>query len=158
MTECQQLDELVTPYVDGEISAADRERIDRHLRVCGPCRGRVRVERSVHALIHDHRAALLAEAPPALRARCASVARSSGSPFGGVWRARFGPLALAASLVVVVSGAFLYELTARSTRVMAAELTADHLKCFRVMNNVVRTDRDPEAVRSSIESRFDWPV
>jgi len=158
MTECQRLDDLVTPYVDGEISAAERDRIDRHLSVCGPCRGRVRAEQSAHTLIHDRRTALLSEAPPALRARCASAARSGGPALGGVWSARLVPLALAASLVLIVAGAFVFELTARSTRVMAAELTADHMKCFRVMNNVVRTDHDPEAVRSSIESRFEWPV
>jgi anti-sigma factor RsiW len=158
MTDCQHLDDLVTPYVDGEISATDRERIERHLRVCAPCRGRVHAERSVHTLIQDRRAALLSEAPPALRARCASAARPGGTTAGAAWGARLVPLALAASLVLVVAGAFVYELTARSTKVMAAELTADHMKCFRVMNNVVRTDHDPEAVRSAIESRFDWQV
>ena len=51
---------------------------------------------------------------------------------------RLAPLALAALLVLIVGGAFLYRMTQISTRVMAAELTADHLKCA-VMNSVAGT-------------------
>jgi hypothetical protein len=45
-------------------------------------------------------------------------------------RARLAPLAAAASLVLIVGGAFLYQATAYSRRIMAAELAADHVKCF----------------------------
>jgi anti-sigma factor RsiW len=34
---CQELVELVTGYLDGALSAAERERFDRHLRDCDPC-------------------------------------------------------------------------------------------------------------------------
>ena len=89
-----------------------------------------------------------------LRTRCASLAggaaRASGQAVSGrafgawrardaargehgarrTWRSRLVPLALAATLVLIVGGAFVYQLTAASTNVMAAELTADHMKCF----------------------------
>ena len=42
MTDCQHVDVLATPYVDGEIGQADRELVDRHLRACGPCRSRIK--------------------------------------------------------------------------------------------------------------------
>ena len=160
MTECQHVDVLATPYVDGEISQADRELVERHVRACGPCRGRVQAEQVIHALMRDQRLALSSEAPAALRARCAAAARSYASPFGAaaIWRARVMPLALAASLVLIVAGAFLYEVTAHSTRVMAAELTADHLKCFRVLNNLLGTRHDAPTVESSMASGFDWQM
>ena len=160
MTECQHVDVLATPYVDGEISQADRELVDRHMRACGGCRGRVRAEQAIRALMRDRRPALSSEVPAALRARCAATARLSASPSGAVaiWRAHLMPLALAASLVLIVAGSFVYELTAHSTQVMAAELTADHLKCFRVLNNVFGTRHDAPAVESSMASRFDWPM
>jgi hypothetical protein len=60
--------------------------------------------------------------------------------------------------VIVVAGAFVYEATARSTQLLAAELTADHLKCFRVINNVLGTHQDPQAVESSMASGFDWQM
>jgi anti-sigma factor RsiW len=34
---CQELVELVTAYLDGSLSADDRERLDAHLKLCDPC-------------------------------------------------------------------------------------------------------------------------
>jgi len=65
------------------------------------------------------------------------------------------PLAAAASLVVIVGGAFLYQATLRSSRVMAAELAADHMKCF-AMNAVLGTHQSAETVQSSMASGFAW--
>ena len=129
---CRQLDPIVTPYVDGELPPADRARVDDHVRVCGACRSRVAVERGVRELIQTRKTALLEErASAALRERCARVVTNdrrpaTAEPRWPIWRARLAPLALAASLILLVGGAFVYQLTARSSRVMAAELTADH--------------------------------
>jgi anti-sigma factor RsiW len=68
---------------------------------------------------------------------------------------RFAPLALAASLVLIVGAAFLYQLTASSSRVMAAELAADHLKCF-AMNDVLHPHQTAATVESSMLSGFGW--
>ena len=68
---------------------------------------------------------------------------------------RLAPFALAATLVLIVGGAFLYRMTQISTRVMAAELTADHLKCA-VMNSVAGTAQSAAVVESSMSSRFGW--
>jgi anti-sigma factor RsiW len=73
------------------------------------------------------------------------------------WRARIAPLSMAAALVLIVGAAFLYQLTASSSRVMAAELTADHMKCF-ALNNVLGTHATAEIVESSMASTFDWPM
>lgn len=70
---------------------------------------------------------------------------------------RLEPLVLAATLILIVGGAFIYRLTDSSPRVMAAELTADHLKCF-AMNAVLRTHHSPAAVQREMASRFDWDV
>ena len=161
MPDCHQIDPLVTPFVDGDITPADRSLVDRHLQACGACRGRVNAEQAVHALLRARRSALGESAvPPGLRARLASLAEAKASalPAGRSWRARVMPLALAASLVLVVAGAFVYEATERSTQLLAAELTADHLKCFRVINKVLGTHEEPQAVESSMASGFDWQM
>ena len=161
MTDCQQIDPLVTPYIDGDISPADRDRVDRHLRACPGCHGRVSAEQAMRALVCARRATLAGGGvPPALRARCASL-RQAGAHLSGAtlsWRARLMPIALAASLVLVVGGAFVYEATERSTKLMAAELTADHLKCFRAINTVLGTHQDPQTVESSMASAFGWQM
>jgi anti-sigma factor RsiW len=161
---CRQLDPIVTPYVDGELPPVDRARVDEHVRVCPPCRARVAAEVTVRELIQARKAALRSEgASPALRERCAgAVARArGGAPAAPIaprsWHDRLAPLALAATLVLIVGGAFVYQLTDRSARVMAAELTADHLKCFAV-NDVLGTHDEPTTVQASMSSHFGWTL
>jgi len=172
MPDCKTIDPLVTPYVDGELAETDRRNVDEHVHRCPPCHSRVAAERAVRALIRDHRPALESRsAPPALRARCAGAARSTGARLTAfakapavrrsvflnlaAWRARAVPFALAASLVVMVGGAFLYQLTDSSARVLAAELTADHMKCF-AMNAMLGTHEQPSTVESTMVSGFGW--
>jgi anti-sigma factor RsiW len=73
------------------------------------------------------------------------------------WRARVTPYAFAASLVVVVGGAFVYQATAQSAKFLAAQLTADHLRCF-AMNSALGTHQSSAAVESSMLSGFGWSM
>jgi anti-sigma factor RsiW len=158
MPNCQTIDPLVTPYVDGQLPDADRDIVERHLRTCPPCDSRVAAERAVHELIRARRDEL--ESPCAsrvLHSKCAAIADSTRTPTSASagWRARLAPLAVAASLVLIVGAAFLYQLTASSSRVMAAELAADHLKCF-AMNDVLHTHQEAATVESAMLSGFGW--
>jgi anti-sigma factor RsiW len=193
MSNCTQIDPLVTPYIDGELPAADRDLVAAHVRVCAPCHSRVVSEQAVRALIHERKSAFTAvNAPAPLRERCSELARSKprapgasaidgarrepAGPRGAdgvtgfgatpaddvrrfsgatVWRTRLAPVALAASLVLVVGGAFVYQITDKSARVMAAELTADHMKCL-ALNRVLDTHEAAATVESSMLSSFGW--
>jgi anti-sigma factor RsiW len=170
MRNCHSLDPLVTPFVDGELADADRRDVEDHLRVCAPCHSRVAAERAVHDLVRERRSALSRSCAPAtLHGRCAEIARRRGGTdearssaaapsrafASAAWQTRVAPYALAASLVLVVGGAFVYQATDRSARVMAAELTADHLKCL-ALNGVLGTHQGASAVESSMMSGFDW--
>jgi anti-sigma factor RsiW len=102
-----------------------------------------------------------------LRAACARLAGAASGPGrpdlarlalgpGRLATARrLEPLAIAAALVMLVGGAFVYRLTDSSPRVLAAELAADHVKCF-VMNRVFGTHHSPADVESEMAARFDW--
>jgi anti-sigma factor RsiW len=171
MTSCQSIDSLITPFIDGELAEADRSVVEDHLRRCAPCHSREAVERAMRTLVHARKTAFAAPpAPDALRARCAEIARTHSNtrinPRAPVadgarrfsratWRARLAPFALAASLVLVVGGAFLYQATDKSARLLAAELAADHVKCF-AMNRALGTHQEVAAVESSLASSFGW--
>jgi len=173
---CKSVDSFVTPYVDGELDAANRGELDAHLRVCPPCHSRVAAERNVRELIQTRKSVLQKEcASAALRATCAGIAGTAGlkarttqdtsdvvqafrpARATTTWRARLTPYALAASLVVIVGGAFLYELTDRSVHVLAAELTADHVKCFG-LNRLLGTHETASVVEGSMGASFAWPL
>src|SRR4051794_29784318 len=69
---------------------------------------------------------------------------------------RLVPYALAASLVTIVGGAFLYQATAMSPKLMAAQLVADHERCFSGVGGDTRVLAS--AVEQSLASTFDWRV
>ena len=164
---CDRIDPLVTPFIDGELPDADRRVVEAHLRGCPPCHSRIEAERAVHELIRARGPALSTlEAPDTLHATCWELARSAPRSVGAAphamarpagWAQRLTPYALAASLVLVVGGAFVYQATAMSARVLAAELTADHLKCF-ALNRVLGMQQAPAAVESAMATGIDWQM
>lgn len=176
MRNCETIDPLVTPYIDHQLGEADRRALDEHLRACPPCHARVAAERAVRALLQARKRELSACcASDALRGACSGLAHATSRPDGDrapapappvaprsggaarAWRSRLAPLAAAASLVLIVGAAFLYQLTASSARVMAAELAADHMKCF-ALNGVLHTHDAAPAVEGAMLSSFDWPM
>src|SRR5512147_3264164 len=119
---CASIDSLVTPFIDGALSPADRQLVEHHLSRCGACRSRVAAEQSVHELMQERKSTLChSHAPALLRSRCAAAARFStagtkpsanaAAPggFGRSVASWLAPLGAAASLVVIVGGAFLYQ-------------------------------------------------
>jgi anti-sigma factor RsiW len=161
MPDCASIDPLITPYIDGDIGAPERLLVDEHVRACAPCHSRVTAERAVHDLVRTRRAELACErASAALRDRCARLRRqSAGSSAGGgpaaAWRAKLAPLAIAASVMAVAGAGSVYLLTERSSKLLAAELTADHVKCFG-MNSILRAETDPSAAERTMVSTFGW--
>ena len=178
MSSCKTIEPLVTPYVDGELGEDDRRTIDEHLRACPPCHSRVDAERAVHDLLQARQPLLKTErAPESLRTACAQLAARHAAdgirpdaaaarvgpaitqpPAGAsLWVTRMTPYALAASLVLVVGGAFVYQATDQSARVLAAQLTADHVKCF-ALNSALGTNQSASVVEGAMLSGFDWNV
>src|SRR5512133_294300 len=105
MSDCQKLEPLLTPYVDGEAQPRERSAVDAHLSACAPCASRVAAERAVRTLLQARRATLAGDrASATLRAACTAAAARAArrtTPAGRLstgWRHRVMPLALAASL------------------------------------------------------------
>src|SRR3954447_10469470 len=203
MHNCDSLDPLVTPFVDGALPDADRRAVEDHLRMCPPCHSRVTAERAVHELLQARRPTLCrTTAPDALHLRCGDAVYANAKAVdakaqkraataelqnfrdlenqnqnqnlrtphlaprtpnperrtpNALLSRRLGPVALAASLVVVVGGAFVYQATDKSARVMAAELVADHAKCF-AMNSALGTHQAAAFVEQAMASSFNWQM
>jgi anti-sigma factor RsiW len=179
MSDCRSIDSLVTPYIDGELADADRRDLENHLGKCPPCYSRVAAERAIRETLCARRRELVANAaPPALRAACQRLcghqslvaghqspvvsrqspvaSRESNESTRAAWKTHLVPIALAASLVIVVGAAVVYQLTEMSATVLAAELTADHVKCF-TLNAALGTRRTPTAVEAAMLG-FGWKV
>lgn len=147
---CRELDEHLTPYVDGEETPGLRRSVETHLAACPPCLEHAESESAARALVREHRADLRAGAPPALRARCAALSAASrpSQPLKLSSLRRWVPLSLAATLVLAVAGVFVFGLNDR-VEALAASLAIDHVKCFKV------SGREPAHTEASAAER-DW--
>src|SRR3954454_25375255 len=78
MHNCDSLDPLVTPFVDGALPDADRRAVEDHLRMCPPCHSRVTADRAVPELLQARRPTLCrTTAPDALHLRCADAVHAN---------------------------------------------------------------------------------
>jgi anti-sigma factor RsiW len=164
---CRDLDERLTPYVDGEDDPPSHREVEQHLGACPPCQGAARDEASARELVRAHKATLTARAPETLRARCAAGVQlpASGSrlPASAFPSSRlpssffrkWAPLSVAATLVLAIAGVFVFGLNDR-VQALAASLAIDHVKCFKV--NGTASEADPHASEAAWQQDQGWPV
>lgn len=67
---CEKCEELLQPYLDRELSSAERSEAETHLDDCGYCRKRYRFEANLRMYV---RSACCEDMPPELKARLASL-------------------------------------------------------------------------------------
>jgi anti-sigma factor (TIGR02949 family) len=129
---CREVDEHLTPFIDGEETPGVQRSVATHLAACPPCLEHAEAETAARKLIREHRQDLRVGAPPELRARCAalqSLAAARQSTVSSL--RRWIPLSVAATLVLAVAGVFIFGLNDR-VEALAASLAVDHVKCFKV--------------------------
>ena len=129
MADCRDIESKLAEYVDGEQSGPERAGVETHLEKCPPCRTRAASERAVHDLVGARREALRGNAPEALRRRCAAQ-RTVARPPVALPRRPWVPLSVAATIVLAAS-VFLLFGWGSAVETYAAQLSADHLKCFQ---------------------------
>jgi anti-sigma factor RsiW len=121
---------MFAPYVDGAAEPDQRAAVDAHLTRCPPCRDRVSMERAAHEVVCARRETLRGHASHELKHRCAARRGAAAPPAKrGFIRTTLVPLSLAASVLLVAT--VLFAFFGRSVEVLAAQLAADHIKCFQ---------------------------
>lgn len=134
------IEHLVAPYVDGGMEAGERDRMSRHLEDCPPCREAATEEAAAWNLLRSRAEALHPKAPLDLRSRCMVAAQKHSLR---KWRLAWVPLAAAASLVLVAYA------TRGTTRLLAAQLALDHVKCFTFLEDTGQAV-DPSALSRAL--------
>jgi len=160
MSDCRRTDERLAPYTDGSLPAAERADVERHLDACPPCHRVAATEQGGRTLLRERAGQLKGEPlPPGLRSRCEAMARRHAdrgrTP---AWRAGLIPAVVAALLIVIGGGAVLSVATHRSDTVLAAQLTADHMKCFRTFAHPGAQAVDSHEVEENLEHQYGWDV
>jgi anti-sigma factor RsiW len=142
MKDCRETSERLTPYVDDALPPEERTDIERHLNACPPCRQSAVEEQGGRTVVRECASRLpQPPLPPGLRSRCEALARDhSRVSTIASWRARLVPLTLLATIVIVAGIALFSLVTRRSDAVLAAQLTADHITCFKMFGSSQEVD------------------
>jgi len=129
MVTCRDVDTLMTPYVDGEAGGQERAAVEAHLGECPVCHDRARAEGAAKRVLRERAASIVGQAPLGLRTRIAVTAARPRE--ARRWRlSRLVTAPIAAAVVLALAAVALYGLAGRSSVLLAAQLTLDHLKCF----------------------------
>ena len=153
MTTCRDIEPQLARYVDADPDA-DIHLVESHLRLCPSCRARVREEKAAHDLVCARRTTLRASAPPALRRRCAAHCQARRGSL--LTRRPWMPLSLAATLAIAL-GMFLVFGWGSSVETYAAQLAADHLKCFQFPPSAEPAE-DVSLVAQTWHKTAGWPL
>jgi anti-sigma factor RsiW len=141
MSECRRTVERLASYADSLLPSAERADVERHLAACPPCRTAASAEEGARAVLREKAPSLRTEPlPPGLRSRCEALAREHSRPatgpvsrnalpaFLGPWR--LVPVSMTAVLTLFLATVVFSLATRQSDTLLAAQLTADHSKCF----------------------------
>ena len=71
---CEKCEEVLQPFLDRELTDAEREEAESHLEGCSYCRKRYRFEVELRRYV---RQVVVEPMPPELKARLASLARQT---------------------------------------------------------------------------------
>ena len=153
---CRRICDLLTQYADGTLPEAQRGEVQRHLDACPPCRVMAGKESGARQLLRTCAERLRAEPlPPGLRTRCQALA--AGQTTTPSWVRPSMRFAIAALLIIFL-GALLSIVTRQSDALLAAQLTADHIKCFGLFRPAEGKTIDAEQAQRILSDRFGLDV
>ena len=157
MDDCRRTADRLTPYVDEALPQGERTDVERHLNRCPPCRQSAENEQGGRTVVRECAERLRhSPLPPGLRSRCEELARHHCAPRRSLLGGRLLPAFLLGSIVVATGLAVVSVVTPQSGTVLAAQLTADHLKCFRMVG--AGTEADARQVEQDLEAKYGWDM
>jgi anti-sigma factor RsiW len=163
MSDCRRTAERLTVYVDDALPAHERVEVERHLAACPTCRAAAAGERGGRSVLRECSARLrTAPLPPGFRTRCEALARECSAPRGGLF-ARLGRMALVPATFTALVIAFaavglVWVATEQSDTVLAAQLTADHVKCFRLFSEPEALSADAVKIEAMLADQYGWDL
>lgn len=158
MADCRRIADQMARYVDGSLPETERGDVERHLKACPPCRRAAEAEDAGRQMLRQCASRLRQETlPPGLRTRCEAIAREQCAARRALWQGRILPVAFGTLGVLFAAAAILAVATPRSNTLLAAQLTADHMRCFREIPQDAAAV-DASAVEGMLRARYGWDL
>jgi anti-sigma factor RsiW len=154
---CRRICDMLAQYADGTLPDAQRAEVQRHLDACPPCRVVAGKECGARQLLRAcaDRLRGTEPLPPGLRTRCQAASRGTA---GARWWLRPSIRFAIAAAVIIFVGALLSVVTRQSDALLAAQLTADHMKCFGLFRPEEGKTMDAAQAERMLHDRFGLDV
>ena len=158
MADCQKVEAELAGLVDAALDDSSRQVVESHLAACPACRRIEARQRAAQHILRARAANLrLDAAPPGLRSRC-EVALQGEVRGRRRWGGWLVPAGVIAVLVLSTATALFAVATERSDALLAAQLTADHLKCFRFFGSGSAVSADAPKVEAMLRAKYGWSI
>jgi anti-sigma factor RsiW len=166
MSECRSIADQLTSYVDDLLPPDERVQVERHLQGCAPCRALAGSERAARSVLRRKASRLLGDepVPPGLRERCETLARDRAparvdlASLRPQWSRTLVPTILSVVLLVFTASAIFSLATRQSDGVLAAQLTLDHSKCFKLFDGAESSAIDAHEVERMLTQQYGWKI
>jgi anti-sigma factor RsiW len=161
MSDCRRTVERLASYVDRLLPPSERADVERHLGACPPCRSAALAEEGARAILREKAPSLTsAPLPPGLRSRCEALAREHSARSSPALLAswRLVPVSMTAVLTLFIATVVFSLATARSDTLLAAQLTADHSKCFGLFAGPESPVADAGRLEQMLLDDYGWTV
>jgi anti-sigma factor RsiW len=157
MNECRRTIERLAPWADESLKADERAEVDRHLAACPPCRVAAEAERGGRQVLKACASRLREPLPPGLQTRCEALARERRMASARAsWVRTLVPVTIVAILLVFTASTLFSLATRRSDALLAAQLTADHMKCFKVFDSPEAPRIDASTAERQLADSYGW--
>lgn len=153
---CQELEALLHPYLDGELTPAQRKDVDAHLPGCADCRARLKDWQAMHTALQAPE--LRFKASDTLRARLGNELKKADARRG---RERW-PLWTAAAAVLVVSVGLLtwtlmpVTVSEDADDAMVDAAVAEQQQAVSAQHLTDLVSSDPAAVQAFFKGKLDY--
>jgi anti-sigma factor RsiW len=158
---CRRICDMMAQYADGTLADTQRAEVQRHLDACPPCRVIAGKECGARQLLRAcaDRLRGAEPLPPGLRNRCQAATGGGNIQTAAThwWSRPSMRFAIAAAIIIFV-GALLSVVTRQSDALLAAQLTADHMKCFGLFRPDGGTTLDAAQAEQMLRDRFGLDV
>ena len=160
MSDCRRTIERLAPWADESLDTGERAEVDRHLAACPPCRLAAAAERGGRQVLRACASRLRQEPlPPGLQTRCEALTRQPDvRPARASWARTMVPITIVAILLVFTASTLVSLATRRSDAVLAWQLTADHVKCFKAFDAPDAPAIEARAAEQQYADAYGWNV
>jgi anti-sigma factor RsiW len=157
--DCDDIERLLEPYLDGEFEQDDRASIEAHLAGCPPCRGGVSAAMAFRSELRARLREALAPgtqagtAPDSLRRRISVALEAEEARPATWWRRVLSPLPVAA-MAACVAGALVVFAGHRATDPLVEEAVRKHARDLPLELHTAAIA--PEVIPSMLASKLDF--